>query len=411
MKNSQPMINRKQYKKLWEFLNKEKSMVFIVGPRQVGKTHLAKNISENFTNRLYFNWDDLKDQKKLLENPYFFEEIERKDSSKPLIIFDEIHKYKNWKNYLKGVFDKFSNEYNFIISGSGRLDTYQKGGDSLVGRYLIFHLFPFTISEFFSSKKEIKNFFKNPFEININNKSFSTLDRLSKLSGFPEPFLSEKKPSYRRWKKIYSKQLIREDIRNLTTIKEINLIETLFFLLPSKVSSPISITSLSKSLKTSYNTIKNWLDILEKFFLIFSIPPWTKKIKRAILKERKIYLFDFAEIEQEGAKFENMVALELKKAITNWTDRGLGYFSLHFLKNKDGEEVDFLIAESNKPKLLIEAKKSDDKPSVALKKFQTALNIPAIQLINKNDNSFKILTNKKNKILITPAHLWLSKLP
>ena len=406
------MENRNPYLRIWQELASEKSMIFLVGPRQVGKTTLAQIISRSFTNSLYFNWDIPQDRANLLENPAFFEGMRRKDASKPLIIFDEIHKYREWKNYLKGVYDQFRGQYDFLISGSGRLDIYQRGGDSLAGRYFIFHLWPFTIAELGNRARTMDDFMKNPLEMRMegSHQISKEWERISNMSGFPEPYLANRTTTYRRWSSTYSNQLIREDIRDLTGIKSIGDLETLYHLLPSKVGSPLSVPSLASDLRVSYNTVQSWLSVLERFFLIFSISPWTKKISRSIQKERKIYLWDAPRIEDPGACLENMVALELWRAVTNWNDLGYGEFSLHFLKNKEKQEIDFLIANGGKPILLIEAKLSEQQPSPALKKFQSVLNVPAVQLI-KEDEGFRKLSNNRQTILVAPAYQWLSGLP
>ena len=406
------METRDLYVRIWQDLAREKSMVFLVGPRQVGKTTLSKIISQSFPNNLYFNWDIPQHRTRLLENPFFFEELVRKDPSTPLITFDEIHKYRDWKNYLKGVYDEFHSGYRFLVSGSGRLDLYRKGGDSLAGRYYLFHLWPFTIAELGSARKEIEVFLKDPLAMpSAGGEALLEIwKRLSKLSGFPEPYLAIRATTYRRWTTTYSSQLIREDIRDLTGIRSIGEIETLYLLLPSKVGSPLSVPSLAADLKVSYNTVQNWLSVLERFFLTFSINPWSKKITRAIQKERKVYVFDIPRVEDHGARFENMVALELWRAVANWNDLGYGQFSLHFVKNKEKQEVDFLIANNRKPFLLIEAKLSESTPAVPVRKFQSALNIPAVQL-NGEAEGYRLFSNNGQSILIAPAYLWLSQLP
>ena len=211
------MNDRPLYFKIWQELSAEKNMIFLAGPRQAGKTTLAKIISQLFPNHLYFNWDIAEHRSRLFEKPNFFTEVKRKDESLPLIIFDEIHKYKNWKNYLKGVYDQFFNDYKFLISGSGRLDVYRKGSDSLAGRYFHFHLWPFTISELSNPRIDLNSFINNPLEISMeDNAELNRIwKQLSLLSGFPEPYLSNKETTYRRWSKTYSSQLIREDIRDL----------------------------------------------------------------------------------------------------------------------------------------------------------------------------------------------------
>ena len=406
------MESRDLYVNIWRELAAEKSMVFLAGPRQSGKTTLSHIISRSFANTLYFNWDIAEHRTRLIGNPTFFEAVERKDASTPLIIFDEIHKYKEWKNYLKGIYDQFHEGYQFLVSGSGRLDIYQKGGDSLAGRYYLFHLWPFTVAELGGWKIPISDWLKDPLKINLGEKEKlrEIWARLSTLSGFPEPYLSGRSTTYRRWTNSYSQQLIREDVRDLTGIKSIGDMELLYMLLPSKVGSPISVPSLAGDLRVSYNSVRSWLSVFERFFLIFSIGPWTHKIARAIQKERKIYLFDSPKIEEPSARFENIVALELWRAVTSWNDMGYGLFSLHFIKNKEQQEVDFLIAKERKPFLLVEAKLADTEASSALKKFQRALNIPAVQLVEESDG-YRFFSNEGQSILVAPAYQWLSQLP
>jgi predicted AAA+ superfamily ATPase len=387
-------------------------MIFVTGPRQSGKTTLAHMISETYVNRLYVNWDIPQDRTRLIETPFFFEAIERKNRSKPLIIFDEIHKYKDWKNYLKGVYDRFNQEFLFLVSGSGRLDIYQRGGDSLAGRYYLFHLWPFTLAELWGTRRSIDDFRNNPLDVftDKNSEMEEIWSSLERFSGFPEPYLIGREVSYRRWSNTYSHQLIREDIRDLTNIKGIADLETLYYLLPSKVGGPLSVPSLSSDLKIAYNTIRSWLETFERFFLILTLTPWTRKIVRAIQKERKIYLWDLPRIKDPGARFENMVALELYRAVTVWNDMGWGSFALHFIKNKEQQEVDFLIADEHNPLLLIETRLSDTQPSAALLKFQAALKVPAVQLTNKA-GGYRLLSHDGHKLLIAPAWNWLAALP
>lgn len=406
------MESRELYTKIWRELAANKSMIFLSGPRQAGKTTLAKMIAASYTNSLYFNWDIPQNRTRLIESPTFFEDVERKDATTPLIIFDEIHKYRDWKNYLKGVYDGFYDRFQFLVSGSGRLDLYRKGGDSLAGRYFLFHLWPFTIAEMGKRNATIESFLNKPLQMNMGESNVlrETWNRLSELSGFPEPYLTNKLTAYRRWSNTYSQQLIREDIRDMTDVKAIHDMETLYTLLPSKVGGPISIPSFVRDLKVSYNTIQNWLSIFERFFLVFSIGSWSRKITRAIQKERKVYLWDTPRIKEPAARFENMVALELWRAVTAWNDIGHGLFSLHFIKNKEKQEVDFLIVNERKPFLLVEAKLTDTQPSPTLKTFQRVLKVPAVQLTDEGEG-YRLLSNENQNILVAPAYQWLSQLP
>jgi predicted AAA+ superfamily ATPase len=406
------MWRREKYKRIWNELAEEKAMVFLAGPRQSGKTTLAKSIAAEYASSLYFNWDILAHRDRLIKNGTFFEEVERKGPDRPLIILDEIHKYRDWKNYLKGVYDQFYAAYRFLVSGSGRLDLYQKGGDSLAGRYFMFHLWPFTLAELAGNDTAIDAFLAAPLAVTADRGAElkQLWDGLAELSGFPEPFCSGKATTWRRWSNGYAQQLIREDIRELTDVKSALTMETLYHQLSSRIGSPISIPSLSRDLQVSYNTVQNWIAIFERFFMLFSITPWSTRIARAIHKERKLYLFDTPRIMDRGARFENMVALELWRAVTVWNDLGYGNFSLHFIKNKEQQEVDFLLVRDNEPLLLIEAKLSDIQPSAALRKFQQALDVPAVQLVNVGEG-YRLFINSGQNILVVPAWLWLAGLP
>jgi predicted AAA+ superfamily ATPase len=387
-------------------------MVFLTGPRQCGKTTLAKLIGESHTNCLYFNWDIATDKKRLIEDPYFFQNLRRKDDSTPLVILDEIHKYKEWKNYLKGAYDGFQKEFQFLVSGSGRLDLYQKGGDSLAGRYYAFHLWPFTLAELGGTGQTLGAFLDNPLQICNDNlaEHDAIWNQLAQYSGFPEPYLAAKIATYRRWSRTYHRQLIREDIRDLTDVKNTDDMEILFALLPSKVTSPLSIPSLAGDLKVSYNTVKSWLGVFDRFFLTFTLTPWAQSISRALHKERKTYLVDYALIEDPGAKFENMVAVELLRAVSAWNDMGGGNFELGFIRTKEGREVDFVLVNNRRPILLIEAKLGDEDVSPNLKRFQSALQVPAVQLVNNMDG-FKRLDNNGYPLLVASASRWIPNLP
>jgi uncharacterized protein len=406
------MITRPPYSRIWNELSAEKSLVLLSGPRQCGKTTLAKMISEEFTNSLYFNWDVVTDKRRLVEDPYFFQGTLRKDLSTPLIVLDEIHKYKDWKNYLKGAYDRFHDQFLFLVTGSGRLDLYQRGGDSLAGRYSAFRLWPLTLGELHGQGNTVPQFRDDPLRLYQTDHAAcqATLQRLMALSGFPEPYLAGKETTYRRWSRVYHRQLIREDIRDVTAIKNIDDVETLFHLLPSKVGAPLSIPNLATDLKVAYNTAGNWLSILERFYLTFTLSPWTTQVARALHKERKTYLLDYAQVEDEAARFENLIALELYRAVSNWNDMGFGDYGLHFIRTKEGREVDFLLSEGNHPLLLLEAKRGDDTPAANLQRFQAALGVPAVQLLEKGEG-FKRIDYAGHPLLVVPAAWWLPGLP
>jgi len=408
------MIEREIYKRLWQEDIRQKPMVLISGPRQVGKTTLARDmIGSLYKNKVYFNWDVIENKKLLIENPYFFESIQRVDASVPLVIFDEIHKYKNWKRYLKGVYDQFAAEYQFIVSGSGRLDVSQRGGESLAGRYLAMHLFPLTLAELASQRRSLQEFLAHPlsgFDMNPVQETREIWANLSELSGFPEVYAKGEKNFWMKWSETYGRQIIREDMRSVSDIRRMDDIEILFSLLPSKVGSPVSMNNLAQDLQVSFDTVKQWLRLFDHFYLTFRLSPWSKKITRSLLKERKLYIYNYPTISQGAFRFENMVAVELLRAVSQWNEHGWGDFSLHYLRDKDKREVDFLLAKDHRPVLLVETKFSDDSASENLKDFQSILALPAVQLVNK-ENVFKLITHDRQKVLIVTAHRWLSSLP
>ncbi len=409
------METRAIYQALWKDLAVEKSMIFLSGPRQVGKTTFMQEIiAKAYPKTTYFNWDILDNKKTLLQDPYFFQAVDFSGAGQPLVILDEIHKYRQWKNYLKGVYDKFHDRFSFAILGSGRLDISKRAGDAMTGRFLEMHLFPFTAAELSRSKMDIKQFLTNPFSgMDFPDAAYSdsVWKELFNLGGFPEPFLSGKESAWRRWSANYGRQIIREDMRSLNEIKLIDDIETLFSLLPTKVGSPVSINNLATDLQVSFPAVKSWLNLFDYFYLTFRISPWTKKVSRAILKEKKLYLFNYPQIADAAARFENMVAVELLRAVRSWSEWGWGDFGLHYLRNKDKKEVDFLLTKDHLPLLLIETKLTDTTPAAALLEFQSIFKIPAIQLVHTPGTVRRIISGKSGDVGVFSASRWLAALP
>ena len=392
-------------------LEQYEQMLFVAGPRQCGKTTLAEMVLGKVGIGRYWNHDIPEDQALLTQKPSFFEEIDRKKGDKPLIVFDEIHKYPRWKNVLKGAYDRSRKEFRFLITGSGRLDLYQRGGDSLAGRYLLYHLFPFTIQELIGKKAPMEAFLKNPDELPEDlPETQSTWKVLERFGGFPEPYSRGTESFYRRWTQAYSRQIVREDIRDLSAIRQLGQLEILARLLPEKVGSLFSINSIREDIKVSFETIKSWIGVLENFFLVFLIPPWSKKLTRAIHKEPKLYLYNWASVSDPAARFENMVALHLYQEVTLWNERGLGEFGLYFVRDRQKNEVDFLISKEREPFLLVETKLGETEPAPALLKMKKLFRVPAIQLVNKSGIS-RHLTRDNERILVVSADRWLSSLP
>lgn len=403
---------RKLYREMLGELAAGPQMVFLSGPRQSGKTTLAKALAGGYATSVYANWDHFEHKRLILTRPAFFTETDRADRSRPLVVLDEIHKYPEWKNYLKGMYDQYAADYQFLISGSGRLDLFKRGGDSLAGRYFQLRLFPFTLAELQRQRRTFAEFTADPLRADPANSKTTReqWETLATVGGFPDPYLQGTKQYRTRWMRNYAAQLINEDIRSLADIRNSETVAMLFALLPERVGSPLSLNNLAQHLQVAYNSVKHWLQLFELTYLAFFLPPWTKKLARAISKERKAYLYCYPEIDNAAVRFENMVALELLRAVTNWNDRGWGNYALHYVRNREHQEVDFLIAERNRPLLLIEAKSADTTPAPALLKFQRELNVPGVQLVDQ-PGIWRNVAAPGPQTLIASAPDWLATLP
>lgn len=306
-------------------------IVLLCGPRQSGKTTLAKNLVDSFD---YLNFDVQEDRARLLKRDW--------NREKKLIIFDEIHKMKNWKSWLKGLYDS-KKEPSILVTGSSRLDLMKKGGDSLAGRHHLAYLLPFDIKE-----------------LHQQLPSQEAFRRITHFSGFPEPLLKNSAKDYQRWRNAHQEVILRQDLISSENIREIETILTLRTLLQGRVGSAISYLSLARDLQVDPKTVKKYIGILENLFVGFTVHPFHKNIARSILKEPKFYFFDQGCVEgDQGAKLENLVAISLYKEMLNRRYLEGENYSLHYLRTKDGREVDFAIAKNQQIKTLIEVKSSD----------------------------------------------------
>jgi hypothetical protein len=400
------MTDRPYYNSVWTDFDQKKRLILISGPRQTGKTTFAKTLARAEKASVYYNYDIPGEKRKIIENPAFFENIDRAPGVTPLVILDEIHKYKEWKNYLKGVFDGYGDSFRFLVTGSGRLDLYQRKGDSLAGRYWQFHMFPFTIGEIGSASPRDPGFAEKLMEPPDPVSASSIWETLKICSGFPEPFMQGNDKTYRRWAQSYHRQVLRDDIRDAMNIKQVDAMETLYEMVAPRVGSGFSAAACAEQLRVSHATVVSWIEVFKKFYLLFSIKPYHRRISRALLKEPKLYLYDFVQVREPAARFENMAALELLRAVRLWTDYGYGTFELHYLRTKEKREVDFLITRDANPLLLIEAKLSETEISPNLIYFQNLLNVPAVQLVDRPGIA-RIIKNDKEKVLVVSADRWL----
>ncbi|MBF0362057.1 MAG: ATP-binding protein [Oligoflexia bacterium] len=372
-------------------------MVFIAGSRQCGKTTIAKNwLNKHTCQEHYYNWDTQTVKKLFRQDPLFFESEVRTKNKKSKLVFDEIHKMVKWKNYLKGCYDEFREHVDFLVTGSARLDFFQKSGDSLVGRYHLLHMFPLILPEVLNKIKSFKFAFDFNTKLNLDqlaDKAFcdrsskDAVESLLKFSGFPEPFLKATQRSYNLWSREYTSRILREDLRDLTRIMDVIRVEEAMELLVPTVSSTLSLNGLTEDLKCSYQSVKTTINALEKLFVIICIRPWFKSIKYSISKERKLYFLDWSRCPNEGgARFENFMAIQLYAYVQILKDSGVANAELFYLRNKQKSEVDFLITINKKPYLMIEIKVSDENPSKSILSFGRELNctllIQAVQTSN-----------------------------
>jgi predicted AAA+ superfamily ATPase len=335
----------------------ENKIVLITGPRQVGKTTLAKSLFSDYD---YFNYDSATHRIALKEQSW--------DRNKPVVIFDELHKMSQWKRWLKGIYDTEGVRPRLLVTGSAKLNTYRKVGDSLAGRYFQYRLHPLDLKE---TKK--------------NYSEQEAFERLWHCSGFPEPFLKGDQNFYNRWRRSHTDIILRQDLLDIQHIRDIQTIETLITLLQRNVGSPVSYANLARTLEKDAKTIKRWLQLLEDLYIIFKVTPYFKKVARSLLKEPKYYFYDFVKvIDNDGAKLENIVACALFKELHFIEDIYGMSGELHFLRTKDGREIDFLVLIENKPSLMIEIKSNDVTPNSNFAYFDRYLkNVKKIQLVKE----------------------------
>lgn len=392
----------------------EAKMAFIAGPRQVGKTTLAKHLLASVgMEDLYFNWDIESHRKILIKYPESFWQRNRTLPShrKPRLGLDEIHKYPRWKRFLKGLYDATGKEIEILVTGSGRLDLYQKGGDSLLGRYHLYHLHPFTLGEMLRGDRQTvtspETFWQNLKNGEMPSGAVGGLRDLETLTGFPEPLFAGSESRLRRWRHSHQTLVIREDLRDLTRIREIGLVETLVALLPERIGSPLSVNALREDLGVNFLTVQGWLEALERLYFIFKIRPYAGRLARTLRREEKIYLFDFSAIEDPVARFENLLGLHLRKICDAWTEWGFGDFALYYVRDREKREVDFLITDRHKPYALVEAKLTASEVDPHLRYFAERLKPKYVVQVVRNPQGFKRVFNSSG-VLLAPAVYFLS---
>ncbi|MBN1306649.1 MAG: ATP-binding protein, partial [Chitinispirillaceae bacterium] len=263
-------------------------------------------------------------------------------------ILDEIHKYRRWRQVVKGLYDAVPGERKILVTGSARLDYYRYGGDSLQGRYRFHRLLPFRCKELGDPKR-------------------STAEQLLRLGPFPEPFLSGSEKEARIWSRDYRMRIVGEDLRDLEKVMDTGLMEKLSMLLPERVGSPLSLNGLKEDLQVAHQTVSRWVKVLETVYVIFRIYPFTGSSARSVKKEAKHYHFDWTTVTDPGARFENMVAFHLLTWCWQQQDEEGRNVELRYYRDMDRREVDFVITENDRPIHFIEVKTSRREVSPSLR--------------------------------------------
>jgi predicted AAA+ superfamily ATPase len=370
-------------------------MLFLTGPRQVGKTTFAKMWLESIGSKnTYFNWDDPSVMMEYKKNPLYFRNvIDEKIKNKPVpLVFDEVHKHTAWRDILKGLYDTNRERMSLLVAGSSRLGFVRKSGDSLVGRYFSYQMFPLglpeVVGDFSYLLQDERPLTDGESLIRLAREAdtkaaIDGLEQLLKFGGFPEPFLKGSDRFHRRWQNDYKALLTKEEVRDFSRIQDIRGLETMVELLPTKVGSNLSIPSMVNVLKISHKTIKNWIEVLKGVYLVFTISPWHRNIKRSIIKEKKLYFFEWSLIFESGSRFENFLAVNLLRMAVRFTEIGLGNFDLFYIRDKEKREVDFVLVKDNEPIALFEAKESDLRISKLGRFYSKKMNIPLFQIVHK----------------------------
>ena len=359
-----------------------RKMVFLTGPRQIGKTFLAKQLLSEFRSPQYLNYDAVSDRRIILNQSW--------PLNADYLVFDEIHKMKDWKSYLKGVSDTRPANQSILVTGSARMETFRQSGESLAGRYFHHHFYPLSVRELKDQMDPV-----------------SALDLLNRLGGFPEPFLSGSEDDAARWRNQYYTDLVREDIFDISRIQEIRAIRFLLELLRDRVGSALSYTSLAGDLQLSPNTVRKYVEILEGLYIIFLIRPFHRNIARSLLKEPKVYFYDSGFVRgDDGVRLENTCAVSLLKHIGFLRDVKGESTSLNYVRTREGKEVDFAVCKDEQIVQLIEVKYADETLSRNLRYFSQKLpGVEAIQLVHQLRHEQAV-----SNMSVVSAGRWLAEL-
>ncbi len=376
------------------------TMVFVGGPRQVGKTTVAKHIAEQeySGSYQYLNWDAADDKKSITDRRF--------DADARLLIFDELHKYRSWRSYLKGIFDTERERYRILVTGSARLNVFRRGGDSLLGRYIYYRLHPFTLAERLGhvSNQKVGEELSLPSEVSSNARS--VLSQLEKFGGFPEPFFRQDDIFLRQWQNARAERIVRDDIRDLEQVRDLSALHELALALPAKVGSLFSLNALREDFSVTHKTMAHWVEILEQLYYHYRIYPYASSPLVSRRREPKMYLWDWSVVESSSARFENLIASHLLKFVHYLYDVFGFRAELYFMRDARGNEVDFLVTVNHAPWFAVEVKEQDEKIAKTLNLFKEKYNIPYSYQIVRTPNIYQ----REKGVVLVSADLFLSGL-
>ena len=390
---------------LAEHLANHRQMAFVSGPRQVGKTTTCRHHADE-----YRNWDNLDDRELMLSGPAELARrlgANRLSEAVPVALFDELHKYPRWKTFLKGVYDTYADRLRIVVTGSSRMDVYRRGGDSLMGRYFSYRMHPFSVAETVSRElPDPERVVRPPAVADAGD-----FEALWRHGGYPEPFLKRDIRFSRRWRSLRLRQLVREDIRDLTQVQQLDQLEVLVQHLARGSARQLVYDRLARDVRVSVETARRWVAALCDFHLGFLVRPWFRNVSRSLRKEPKWYLRDWADIEDVGDKSETFVACHLLKAVDGWNDLGLGRFELGYLRDKEKREVDFVVVRDGEPWFLAEVKHRDEAMGPSLGYFQEQLAASfAFQVVVDAEPVDANCFAAPGPPLVVPARTFLSQL-
>jgi len=398
-------LPRLYHRILADHLAGHRQMAFVSGPRQVGKTTTCRSAVPGSR---YLDWDDQDDRRLILAGPRIVAEelgIEHLADRPTVVVFDELHKYARWKTFVKGLHDKHAERLRIVVTGSSRLDVYRRGGDSLMGRYLMYRMHPLSVGELLR---------RDPPERELVKPARLSKTRFAALwehGGFPEPLSKADTRFSRQWRRLRRHQLLREDVRDLTRIQELDQLEVLAEMLEERSCGQIVYSSLARDVNVSVDTIRRWVGTLSSLHHGFLVRPWFRNVAKSLRKEPKWYLRDWSGIRDPGQRAETFVACHLLKAVETWTDLGLGEFELRHLRDKEKREVDLLVVRDGEPWFLVEVKCADTSLSRHLHHFQRQIGAPHAFQVVMDLEYVDADPFRRSDPCVVPARTLLSQFP